>query len=84
MSNIYFFSVVVGQTFDQLPDGTGAFTGSNFQIALPGASVITDFFLDGSDAFVTSVAAGANTVGANVSAFTGWTWSEQSGALTGF
>ena len=84
MSNIYFFSVVGGQTFDQLPDGTGAFTGNNFQIALPGASVITDFFLGGSDAFVTAVAEGANTVGANVSAFAGWTWSEQSGALAGF
>ena len=84
MSNIYFFGVTAGQTFDQLPDGTGSFLGTNFQITLPGGSAIADFFLGGSAAFVTSVAQGANTVGANVSAFTSWTWVGVSGNLDGF
>lgn len=84
MSNIYFFNVSLGQTFDQLPDATGSFTGSSFEVALPAGTVITDFFLGGSDAFVTEVAEGANTVGATASVFAGWTWTEVSGSLNGF
>jgi len=84
MSNIYFFGVTAGQTFDRLPDATGAFVGTNFQITLPGASVIADFFLGGSDTFVTSVALGANTVGANVSTLSTWSWVGVSGGLDAF
>lgn len=84
MSNIYFFNVTAGQTFDQLPDGTGFFSGSNFEITLPASTAITDFFLGGSDSFVTSVAAGANTVGADASVFMSWTWCGVSGNLSGF
>lgn len=84
MSNIYFFNVTLGQTFDQLPDLTGYFAGSNFEVALPVGAAITDFFLGGSDSFVSAVTEGSNTVGANVSAFDGWSWSATSGALAGF
>jgi hypothetical protein len=45
---------------------------------------IADYFLDGSAAFTTSVAAGANTVGATKSAFTGWTWADALGKLADF
>lgn len=84
MSNMYFFNITAGQTFDRLPDATGAFTGTNFQVTLPATTTILDFFLGGSDAFVTSVAAGANTVGATTSAFSGWSWSDAAGELSGF
>lgn len=84
MSNIYFFNVTAGQTFDQLPDGTGYFAGSNFEITLPASTSITDFFLGGSDSFVTAVAQGANTVGADASVFMSWTWCGVSGNLSGF
>ncbi len=84
MSNIYFFNLTLGQTFDQLPDATGYFAGSNFEVALPVGTAITDFFLGGSASFVSAVTEGSNTVGANVSAFDGWSWSATSGALAGF
>ena len=56
----------------------------NFQVTLPEGGVLTDFFKDGSDAFTTQVAAGANTVGADASLLTGWSWAGLSGNLSGF
>lgn len=83
MLNVYFFDLTDGQDFDQLPvDYVCAFT--SLQATLPDGSVLTDFFKDGSDAFVTAVAAGANTVGADKSAFTGWSWADIDGALSDF
>jgi len=83
MDNIYFFGIKAGQDFDELPtDYVCTFT--DFEVTLPAGTAITDFFKDGSDAFVTSVAAGANTVGADVSTFHGWSWAEVSGALDDF
>ena len=57
---------------------------TNFEVTLPAGKNITDFFLKGSDAFVTAVAAGANTKGANPDVFLGWTWTAVSGALNNF
>ena len=83
MDKIYFFGLKAGQDFDELPvDYVCTFT--NFQTTLPAGSALTDFFKDGSDAFVTSVAAGTNTVGATVSDFEGWSWAEVSGSLDDF
>jgi hypothetical protein len=78
MENIYFFNMTAGQDFDLNPAGC---TFANLQATLPEASALTDFFKGGSDAFVTSVAAGANTVGADLSVFAGWTWTVLSGEL---
>ncbi|MBN1388966.1 MAG: hypothetical protein JW965_11000 [Bacteroidales bacterium] len=87
MMNVYFFgldeTLETLQDFDEVPsDYTCVF--SNFEVTLPTGTAITDFFKDGSDAFTTAVAAGANTVGADVTEFAGWTWTAVSGSLNEF
>ena len=82
MMNVYFTNLKVGQDFDEVPtDFVCVF--SNLQATIPDGSAVADFFKDGSDAAVTAVAAGANTVGADVSKFQGWTWAGASGNLNG-
>jgi hypothetical protein len=81
MNNIYFFGLTVGQDFDLNPTGL---TASSLQATLPGTTVLTDFFLYGSDAFTTSVALHTNTVGANKTAFADWSWADISGAFDAF
>jgi hypothetical protein len=81
MSNIYFTSVKEGQDFDLNPTGL---TASAFQATLPDGAVVTDYFKAGSDAFVTIVAESANTVGADVTKFQGWSWAALSGAMDGY
>lgn len=82
MSNIYFFRLKPGQTFDQVPTVPAAF--ENFQVTLPEGSSIANIFLGTSAAAVTSVAAGENTVGADKAAFAIWSWAAVSGALGDF
>ena len=84
MSNVYFFELTLGQDFDELPDASGSFMGSNFEAAIPSGESITDYFKGGSDANVTNVATGSNTVGADVSVLTSWSWAGVSGSLSGF
>ncbi len=82
MSNIYFFNVAYGQDFD---DNPADLTASNLEITLPSDTLnVADFFLKGTDAYATAVAAGANTVGADMTKFTGWSWAAISGALDDF
>ena len=76
--------VTDGQDFDQVPTADGFLDASNFQVTLPEGGVLTDFFKDGSDAFTTEVAEGANTVGADASVLVGWSWAGLSGNLAGF
>jgi hypothetical protein len=86
MNNVYFFGlddVAPNPTFDLLPT-TYTCVFASLQVTLPGATVLTDFFAGGSDAFATSVAAGANTVGATKSAFASWTWADVDGELAAF
>lgn len=81
MTGIYFFDLAEGQDFDLVPDGL---TASNLQATIPDGYAVTDFFKEGSDAFVTEVASGANTVGADVSKFQNWSWAAVAGALDDF
>lgn len=83
MDKIYFFGLKSGQDFDEIPT-LYTCNFSNFEATLPGGTVITDFFKKGSDQFTQVVAAGARTVGADISGFQGWTWCAVSGSLTGF
>ena len=83
-TNQYFFGVADGQDFDQVPTADGFLDASNLEVTLPAGGVLTDFFKDGSDAFTTEVAEGANTVGADASVLIGWTWAGLSGNLSGF
>lgn len=57
---------------------------SNLEITLPNGVSLTDVFHNGTDAHATSVGLGANTVGADVSPFLGWTFSDKRGQLVGF
>jgi hypothetical protein len=81
MTKIYFFGIAAGQDFDLVPAGL---TASEFQATIPDGTALTDYFVEGSDAFVTAVAAGGNTVGADVSKFESWSWAAVSGALDEF
>ncbi len=81
MSNIYFFDIKAGQDFDLKPTGL---TVSDLQATLPAGALVTDFFKDGSDAFVTVVNQGANTAGADVTKFKDWSWTALSGVLNDF
>lgn len=81
INGIYFFGVAEGQDFDLNPS---VLTCSNLQATLPTGAVVTDYFKGGSDTYVSLVAEGANTVGADVSKFQTWSWAAASGALEGF
>ncbi|MDK2977634.1 MAG: hypothetical protein PWP52_348 [Bacteroidales bacterium] len=81
MDGIYFFGIKDGQDFDEIPvDYTCTFT--NFEATLPADMVLTDFFKDGSDEFVTAVT--TPTVGANKTVFNNWSWAAIAGELADF
>jgi hypothetical protein len=80
INSVYFFDLVAGQTFDLKPAGS---TFATLEATIPAGSALTDFFLAGTDAFTTSVSAGANTVGADKTQFA-WTWAGTHGALDTF
>lgn len=81
MMGIYFFDLTEGQDFDLVPAGL---TASNLEATIPDGYSVTDFFKEGSDAFVTEVASGSNTVGADISQFQTWSWAYISGAMDNF
>lgn len=83
MSKIYFFGIAEGQDFDEVPTG-GGLTASEFQATLPAGAAVTDYFKEGADAWVTEVAEGANTVGADVTKFNTWSWAAVAGELSAF
>ncbi|PKP34274.1 MAG: hypothetical protein CVU00_07645 [Bacteroidetes bacterium HGW-Bacteroidetes-17] len=86
MMNIYFRDLTAGQDveeYDVYSANTKGFASSAFQVTLPAGSLVTDFFKKGSDAITTSVAAGAATVGADLTKFNTWTWASVAGQLTG-
>ena len=90
-NNIYFFGfpdpATDGRGDFSLSSGTdatfaaGDLTFSNLQVTLPTGVALTAVFKAGTDVHATDVAAGANTVGANVSAFSSWTWAGVNGNL---
>lgn len=63
---------------------SGDLSFSNLEITLAAGVALADVFKGGTDAHATSVAAGANTVGANKTPFVGWTLSDARGQLTDF
>ncbi|MDF1576607.1 MAG: hypothetical protein P1P86_15585 [Bacteroidales bacterium] len=79
MNNIYFTHVVYGQDFD---DNPADLTASALELTLPSDTLaIADFFMKGTDVYVTEVDAGANTVGADLSQLNSWSWAGVSGAF---
>ena len=79
MNNVYFFDLVSGQDVDLNPTGL---TASNWQCTLPSdTNTVAEFFKHGTDVWTTEVAAGANTVGADLIPLKNWSWAGVSGAL---
>lgn len=79
MNNMYFFDLTAGQTFDQVPiEYTCTF--SAFQATIPSGEAVADYFVDGSDVWTTDVSSA--TVGATLSAFSGWSWADLNGDLS--
>ncbi|WP_240623443.1 hypothetical protein [Brumimicrobium aurantiacum] len=95
LENVYFFGFA-----DPATDGRGDFSLSgqasidnyglgfislsNIETTLPSGVMLTDVFKEGTDADATNVSEGANTVGANVGEFLGWTLSDKRGELSNF
>ncbi len=78
MSNIYFLGLAEGQDFDLNPAGL---TVSNLQATIPADFTKEDFFKEGVADVVTEVAVGANTIGADLTQFQGWSWAYIDGAM---
>lgn len=86
MMNIYFLNLA-----DNTQDvegyagylAAGNFTSSALEVTLPNGVTLAEVFEGGSDAITTAVAAGAATVGADLSKFNTWSWAAVAGALTG-
>lgn len=95
-SNLYFFGFPDPATSDGRGDfslsgdktlasfAEGNLVFSNLQVTLPEAVELTSVFKHGTSAHATSVAAGAQTVGAAKSAFAGWSWADAAGELSNF
>jgi len=81
MDGVYFFGLSEGQDFDEIPTDYVC-TYSALEATLPAETVLTDFFKDGSDEFVTAVS--NPTVGADKSMFTNWSWAAAAGILSDF
>lgn len=85
MSNVYFYDLSADggqdvEQYDEFSTNTLGFSLSNLEVTLPDGVALTDAFPKGADAVVSEVAAGANTVGADLSVFANWTWASINGA----
>lgn len=85
MSNVYFYDLSADggqdvEQYDEFSANTLGFYLKDLEVTLPDGVALTDAFPKGADAVVTEVAAGANTVGADLSVFSNWTWASISGA----
>ncbi len=91
-SNIYFFNFpdpatagkgdfALSGTATQDNFANGDLVFQNLQVTPASGVALNAIFLNGTDAHATSVSQGANTVGATVSAFSGWSWAAVAGQL---
>lgn len=63
---------------------SGDLTFDALEVVLAGSSTVSNVFKNGTSVHATAVAAGANTVGANTSVFTTWTWADANNELDAF
>ena len=93
--NIYFFGfpdpAVAGEGDLSLADAAsianfagGALSFSNLQVSTPAGVALSSVFRNGTHVHATSVEPGANTVGADKTKFSAWTWADKAGQLTSF
>ncbi|MFC3880137.1 hypothetical protein ACFOSV_08115 [Algoriphagus namhaensis] len=95
-SNLYFFNFPAPADSDGRGDlslsgdktvanfTNGDLVFANLETTLPANATLTDVFKGGTDAFASDVAAGTNTVGADLTAFASWTWASVAAELTNF
>lgn len=76
------FSISGTASLDNYTNGDLNFSG--LQITEAAGVVLNTIFLNGTDAHATSVTLGANSVGADATSFSTWTWSSVLGELSGF
>jgi hypothetical protein len=76
------FSLSGDESNSNFQDGILVF--NNLQVTLPEGVAMTDVFKNGTHVHATNVALGANTVGADLTKFVGWTWAEVAGELSDF
>lgn len=76
------FSISGTASLDNYANGDLNFSG--LQITEAAGVVLNTIFLNGTDSHATSVALGANTIGADATSFGSWTWSSILGELSGF
>ena len=81
MNNIFWYGFAAGSynngvVFTELPTTSVAPpVFASLQADIPSGDAVTDYFLAGSDAAVTAVTVGSQTVGPDKSAFDNWSWS---------
>jgi hypothetical protein len=63
---------------------SGDLAFNNLEVTLPEGATLQSVFKGGTDTHATAVALGTHTVGADISAFTGWTWADHADALVDF
>ncbi len=73
------FALSGSNTLEGFANGTLIF--SNLQATVPAGLTVSQVFLNSSSAHASLVASGANTVGANLSSFTSWSWASVAGQL---
>ncbi|GMQ25767.1 hypothetical protein Aoki45_24490 [Algoriphagus sp. oki45] len=76
------FSLSGDKTLATFADGSLKF--ASLETVLPEGATLANVFRSGTDVHATAVAKGANTVGADKTAFAAWTWADVSGALADF
>ena len=84
MSNVYFLDLKDNTQDVEGFSGylaAGNFTSSNLEVTLPNGVTLEEVFEGGSAAITTAIAAGASTVGADLSKFNTWSWAAVAGEL---
>lgn len=86
LDSIYWFGLNPGdyslKTFTEIPFPVVPSSLSNLEATIPMGESIADYFLNGSDQYVSDVPLGTQTVGANICMFTSWTAFDLSGMVT--
>lgn len=85
LSNLYFFGFSTTATpYPVAENPVTAGTYVSIEATIPAGRLESDFFAATAATFVTEVADGENTVGADITQFADWSWASESGALDDF
>lgn len=82
VDNVNWKGVKSGQIINDNNVVNSVLVVTNLRVDVPSGSSLGDF-ISSADPSINSAITAGTTNGANISAFTGWTWAEASGSLTG-